>query len=98
VPANRGTPFLKEWERAKIEERLDVIYTPACMCGWRLEPMPLRDGKAAHEQHRAEQHPEMVVRKRRKRYRSWGQIQGGQPLDDNIAKARAQGAAVWAGE
>ena len=98
MPSKRGTPHLKEWERKKIEERLDVIYTPSCTCGWKLEPMPLRDGKPLHEAHRQQHHPEMTPRKRLKRHRAWGQIQGAQPLEDNVAKARTQGAATWAGE
>jgi hypothetical protein len=90
--------FLKEWEQNLIDERLNVLYTPACACGWRLDEMPLRDGRPLYEQHRAEAHPEIVVTVRRKRLRPFGQIHGTAPLEENIQNARRHGAATWASD
>jgi hypothetical protein len=94
----RGTAHLQQWEQNLIDERLDVVYTPACACGWRLEPMPLRDGRPLAEQHRMDAHPEIKVTVKRKRLRPFGQISGAAPLEDNIQKARQAGAATWASD
>jgi hypothetical protein len=94
----RGTAHLKEWEQNLISERLDVVYTPRCRCGWALDEMPLRDGRPLAEAHQREQHPEWVGRVRKRRTRPFGQINGSAPLEENIANARRQGASTWVGE
>lgn len=88
---------MRDWEHRMLQERLDVVYTPRCACGWSLPEMPLREGKQAFLEHRLDKHPEIQPKPRRKRHRPFGALQSAKSLDDNIANARQQGAAGWAG-
>lgn len=93
----RGSVFMHEWEAKRIAEREAVIVTARCVnCRWTLEGT-VQETREAFLAHRTTKHPEVVPRPRRKRHRPLSALQGLRSLDDNIAAARAQGAAGWAG-
>lgn len=93
----RGQAFLKEWEQRLLDDRESVVVTCRCyFCSWQ-ETGTVRDTREAYAEHRRLKHPEVQPATRRKRHRPWGQLATGTRLDDNIEKARAQGAAGWAG-
>lgn len=94
---SRGTVFMRDWETRALAQREAIHVTARCgFCDWTLEGT-VANTRQAHHQHRLEQHPELQPKPRRKRHRKYGQLPGMKNLDDNIAKARQQGAAGWAG-
>ena len=96
--ANRGTSFLKQWERNLIAERESVVVTSRCaFCDWTQEGT-VAETRDAYLAHRTENHPEIQPKPRRHRQRPSGQMTTGKNLDDNIAAARKTGAATWAGQ
>lgn len=89
--------MLEAWEQRRLEERETTPVVARCAwCDWTLAG-DVRTAREAHAQHRAENHPDRVVKPRRKRHRPFRQFNSNTSIDDNIAAARAQGAAVWAG-
>ena len=89
--------ILAAWELARIEERNLSFSRAACMwCDWTLEDT-LAETREAHREHRSSAHPEVKVRKQIRRKRLFGTMSTHAQLRDNIANARAQGGAVWAG-
>ena len=93
----RGTAYLKEWEAAKLEERELVQVTARCaLCDWTMEGT-LLETREAYREHRETAHPDVKVRKQIRRKRLFGTMSTHAQLRDNIANARAQGGATWAG-
>lgn len=89
-----GRAYLAEWEAARLAEREAQPITMTCLwCDWTLAGT-LKAARDAHRAHRAAQHPERTVKRRRTRHRPGRPtiVTGGRSLDDNIAGARAQGA------
>lgn len=88
-----GRAYLAEWEAARLAEREAQPITMTCLwCDWTLAGT-LKAARDAHRAHRAAQHPERTVKRRKTRHRpSPTLVAGGKTLDDNIAGARAQGA------
>lgn len=88
-----GRAYLAEWEAARLAEREAQPITMTCLwCDWTLAGT-LKAARDAHRAHRAAQHPERTVKRRKTRHRpSRTIVAGGKTLDDNIAGARAQGA------
>jgi hypothetical protein len=92
----RGRPILQAWEQRLLDERLDVHVTERCaLCDWTTVGA-LRTTRDAFLQHRTTEHPEVRPKPRRTRYRPHGMVLSSN-LTDNVANARAQGAAGWAG-
>lgn len=95
--SRRGNAVLKAWEERAIVEREAIVITARCAwCSWSLTG-DVRTARDAHAAHRAAEHPDKTVRERRKPHRPHRQFQSKKDLTDNIAGARAQGAAGWAG-
>ena len=93
----RGRPVLEAWEQARLEERETTPVVARCAwCDWSLAG-DVRTTREAHREHRAAEHPDRPVPTRRKRHRPFRQFNSGTSIDDNIAAARLQGAAGWAG-
>lgn len=93
----RGNAFMQEWEVARIAEREAVHVTERCQnCKWTLEGT-VKETREAFLAHRLEAHPEIQPKPRRKRHRPFSSLNSMGPLDENIANARTQGAATWAG-
>lgn len=93
----RGNAFMQEWEVARIAERDAVQVIARCAnCPWTLEGT-VADTRAAFLEHRGTKHPEIQPKPRRKRHRPFSSLNSMGPLDENIANARTQGAATWAG-
>lgn len=91
----RGTVHLRDWEKRLIAEREAVTIVQRCSrCDWTTEG-PLGDTRPAFQAHLSDEHPDVTVKHRRRRIRPGGQVNGAKHLDDNIAAARAQGAATW---
>ena len=89
--------MLEAWEQRLLDQRLAVVVTARCYwCAWQQEGT-VADTQAAYTEHRRVAHPEVTVKPRRKRHRPYRQMASETSLDDNIANARAQGAAGWAG-
>lgn len=94
---NRGRVVLEAWEERRLEERETTPVVARCAwCDWSMAG-DVRTAREAHAQHRAEDHPDRVVKPRRKRHRPFRQFATTSNLDDNIARARQEGASTWAG-
>lgn len=93
----RGRVITEAWEQARLDEREAVIVTQRCLwCQWE-QSGALKTVRDAHQQHRTKDHADRPVPARRKRYRPFRQFNSNTNVDDNIANARKQGAAGWAG-
>lgn len=93
----RGRPVLEAWEERAIEQRESVVVTARCAwCAWSVTAT-VRETREAHETHRKTEHPEVRVKARTRRHRPYRQYASEANVEDNIANARAQGAATWAG-
>lgn len=80
------------------EERLTQTVTHRCyFCSWEMTGL-LGEIRLLSLEHRTEHHPEAVQRTRFAKRRAGIRALGSQSLDDNIAKARQQGASTWVGE
>lgn len=91
----RGRPTVEAWEQARVTELEAFQVTARCaFCSWSLQG-DVRAAREAHEAHRTAEHPEIQPKPRRKRFKH--QFSSHRNLDDNIANAREQGAATWAG-
>ena len=85
------------WEQRILDQREAVHVTARCaLCPWEQEGT-VKDTREQFAAHRRSQHPELQPPPRRKRHRPYRQMASETSLDDNIANARAQGAAGWAG-
>lgn len=94
----RGRVVLEAWEQARLEEREQVELAQSCLwCDWTMSGQ-LRDVRAAFQEHRADAHADRPLPKRTKRHRPFRQFNSNTNVDDNIANARAQGAATWVTE
>lgn len=81
-----------------VAKLMDVQTTTRCaICGWSMFGW-LATVQEAYAAHRREAHPEIQPPPRVRRNRVHGQYKGDVGIDDNIAAARAQGAAGWVGE
>jgi hypothetical protein len=97
--APRGTESLKESELLYLARMMDVQTTSSCAhcgkswTGW------LATVQEAYKAHRLEKHPEIQPRARRPRTRAHTLVRSStqSSLEDNIANARANGGASWAG-
>lgn len=98
MAANRGTVFLQAWEQEKIAERESFHVVTTCMFCKEWVEGPMGEGRTWYLAHRLEFHPEIKPTSRRRRKRLFGQLNTEKSLDENIAKARAQGASTWAGD
>jgi len=96
--SRRGNPTLAAWEKRLLQEREEVVVTTKCdHCDWSTHG-PMKQGKALYIAHRARKHPELgPLPQRRTRHRPYRTMVSETTLEDNIANARAQGAAGWAG-
>lgn len=88
-----GRKYLDELHARIVAEREAEHVTARCAwCDW-THADTLKAARDAHRAHRAAQHPERVVKRRKTRHRpSPTLVAGGKTLDDNIAEARRQGA------
>ncbi len=92
----RGTAILQAADQRFLEERERGIVTERCAnCDWQGHGT-VREMREQFLAHRLEAHPEIQPKPRRKRHRFVGQMNVGKTLDENIEKARTQGAAGWA--
>ena len=88
---------LAAWELARLAEREQSVTVAACLwCDWKMEGT-LLETREAYREHRSSAHPEVKVRKQIRRKRLFGTMSTHAQLRDNIANARAQGGATWAG-
>jgi len=95
--STRGRSTLDAWEQRLLDQRESVQVTARCAwCPWELAGTVL-ETREAHAQHRARIHPDVRVKPRAKRRRPYRTMVSETTLEDNIANARAQGAAGWAG-
>lgn len=95
--SNRGRPTLEAWEQRLLDQRESVQVTARCAwCEWEMHGT-VRDTRAEYAEHRELAHPDVKVKARRPRHRPYRVMQSETNLEDNIANARAQGAAGWAG-
>ena len=86
---------MRQWELDRILLRDQQHMTVRCaFCPWTFTGT-FGDGKHASAEHRAAEHPQ-AVSTRRKRHRVVSVMAGARPVEENIAKARAEGAATWA--
>lgn len=93
----RGRVVLEAWEQRLLDDKESVHVTVRCAwCPWSLSG-DLRTARDAHRAHRTTEHSDKPIRERRKRHRPARQFHSASNLDDNIANARAQGAATWEG-
>lgn len=89
--------MLEAWEQRLLDQREAVVVTARCAwCPWELAGTVL-ETREAHAAHRKAEHPDVRVKPRRPRHRPYRVMQSQTVLEDNIANARAQGAAGWAG-
>ena len=94
---NRGRVVLEAWEERVLAEREAVVVTHrCCWCKWKRHGT-VAETRALYLEHRADKHPDRVPVVRKKRHRPYRQFSSAHSLDDNIANARSQGAAGWAG-
>ena len=95
----RGNPILEAWQQRFVEEREAVVVTTKCdLCNDWSTHGPMKRGRELYFAHRAKKHPEAgPLPVRRKRHGPYRQFSSAHSLDDNIANARSQGAAGWAG-
>lgn len=92
---SRGSAYLKEWEQRLLDDRnASRVLAKCAFCNWYLEGS-VAETRAAYSLHRLESHPEIQPKPRHKRHRL--SFTSAKNLDDNIANARKQGAAGWAG-
>lgn len=91
----RGRVVLQAWEQRMILEKDAVVVTTRCArCRWELEG-PVGVTRAAFAAHLKDDHPDVQPTTLHKRHRPTRQMVSTHNLDDNIATARAQGAAAW---
>ena len=90
--------ILAAWELARIAEREQTVTTTRCMwCKWHMTGT-VRETREAYAAHRTDKHPERKPKKQLRRKRLFGQFSSTSDLRENIANARQQGGATWAGE
>ena len=96
--AAKGNEITRAWIERLTEEKLSQRIISKCNhCStWRAEG-ELRETKALYREHLADKHPEVEVVPHRKKRSHMPRIAGKKSLDENIANARSQGGAAWAG-
>ena len=95
--SGRGRPILEAWEQRLVEQREAVQVTARCAwCPWE-HAGTVKDTRERFAAHRRSEHPDVSVKTKRKQHRPFRQFNSETNVDDNIANARAQGAATWAG-
>lgn len=92
----RGRQTVEAWAEQRVAELRAYVVTTSCLfCADFEMTGPVGEVSEAYAQHRAEAHPEVKPKPRRQRRKH--QFSSHRNLDDNIAAAREQGAATWAG-